>query len=99
MDLTMKYKIEKVLIIEYSSLPEKIQTKVEKLCGFGNDRYVKFDSDFHYYKNSLKESITLENYNRALEDKPQLDFCIEKFIIDSQIDLTNVDRILFHVCW
>jgi len=95
----MNFTIEKVLIIEYSSLPKEIKIEVEKLYGFGNDRYINFDSEFHYYGDSFKTSITLENYNQAVENNPNLNFSIEKFLIDSQIDFINVGKILFHICW
>lgn len=94
MDLKMKYKIGKALIIEFTSLPENIQTEIEFWNNFGNDRYLAFYSEL--------EQITLDNYNKFISDKDnefEQPLTIEKFLIDSEIDLSDIDVILFHVCW
>lgn len=94
MDLKIKYNIENILIIEYISLPENIQIEISYWNNFGNCRYLQLYSEL--------EKITLENYNKFLSDKDnefEEPLIIEKFLIDSKIDLTNVDEILFHICW
>lgn len=90
----MKYKIGKALIIEFDSLPENIRKEICFWNNFGNHRYLPFDSEL--------EKITLENYNKFLleeNNKYENPLTIEKFLIDSEIDLSDIDVILFHVCW
>jgi len=90
----MKCKIGKALIIEFDSLPENIRKEICFWNNFGNHRCLPFESEL--------EKITLENYNNFLsneDNKYENPLTIEKFLIDSKIDLTDVDVILFHVCW
>lgn len=94
MDLKMNYTIEKVLIIEYTSLPENVRNEICFWNEFGNNRYLLFFSEL--------EKITLENYNRFLsneDNKYENSLTIEKFLIDSEIDLSGINVILFHVSW
>lgn len=94
MDLNMKYKIGKVLIIEYNSLPENIRMEIGFWNNFGNNRYLHFYSEL--------DQINLENYDKFLSDednKYENSLIIEKFLIDSEIDLSDIDAILFHVYW
>lgn len=87
----MKYIIGKVLIIEYSSLPEEIQTEISYWCNFERNAYLPFCSE-------LKE-INIENYEKFLADEDnefEEPLIIEKFLIDSKINLTNIDLIVFH---
>lgn len=42
MDLKMNYTIEKVLIIEYTSLPENVRNEICFWNEFGNNRYLPF---------------------------------------------------------
>ena len=55
---------------------------------------------YHFF--SELEKITLENYNRFLsneDNKYENSLTIEKFLIDSEIDLSGINVILFYVSW
>ena len=90
----MDYIFGKALIISYVSLPENIQEIISNWNEFGNDRYLPFYSEL--------DKITFENYNKFLSNKDnefEEPLTVEKFLLDSKIDLTDVDVILFDISW
>ena len=90
----MKYNIGKALIIEFTSLPENVRKEICFWNNFGNCRCLPFESEL--------EKITLKNYNNFLsneDNKYENSLTIEKFLLDSKIDLTDVDVMLFNLSW
>ena len=89
----MNYIFGKALIIDYTSLPEDIQQIIGDWNEFGNNRCLPFYSNL--------DKITLENYNAFIsnEDNETEELLIEKFLLDSKIELLDVDVILFNLYW
>lgn len=93
----IKYTTAKVLIIEWKDLPDRIKKIIDEQNNFGNERYWILYSDLQKQGETLKEAFTFQNIiDRNAED---LNFEIEKFIIESEFDLEGIDYVLFHISW
>jgi hypothetical protein len=98
-----------VLYLDYISLPDDMQTVVNKWLGFGNDRQLPFSdrSEFEPKSLSMKEIATYHKEQSANNNfKGTLDEFIaeyglqfEKFLIEQNFNLKGVDEIVVNVQW
>lgn len=97
----MKYKKKNVLIIEWISLPESIKDSM--IDNIHNDSYIDFFSELEPKELTIEG---LKQYQKNMNISGSLnDFIhdqslqIEKYIIDKNIDMSDVDQIIFHIEW
>lgn len=97
---------EMVLVVEYTNCPEEIKNIIRNDYRFRNDCYLEhhgemwpesmtlFDID-QYYKDQV------DNGYKGDIDKFIVDYNLqfEKWIIESGVDLSGVEKILISVCW
>jgi hypothetical protein len=102
----MEFKKEQVLMIDYSSLPKKFRVLIYDWLGFSNDCILPLRSEFDpksltleelikYYNTQIEEKVYNGTFDSFIIDKG-LEF--EKYLVDQNLDLTGIDKILINIC-
>lgn len=96
-----------VAIIDWLALPKVLQDKVADMERFGNDRHLKFYSEFapkeisrgaveEYFRDQIETNDYTGNFDDFVKD---YGLEVEMWIIDQEVDLSDVSEILIKVCW